>query len=373
MGNPNAVVIDNGSGTIKAGFAGDDAPRAVFPSLVGRPRQSGLVPVNPLTVYVGDEAASRRGTLTLSTPIQHGFVANWDDMTKIWQHVFSSALRVVPQNQPVLLTEPPLNPKANREKMTQIMFDVFNVPSLCLVNQAVLGLLATGNTTGMVVDVGYGASRTVPVYNGAVVSNAVGQCMLAGSDLTDYLEKILVARGYAFTTAADHEVARDIKEKLGYIAIDFDAAMLTASASSELEKNYEMPSGSVITVGNERFQCAEALFKPSLLSMEFDGLHLATNKAIAKCDAAIRPDLYNYCVLVGGSTMFPGMAERMMKELTALAPAGTKIRIIASPLRKYSTWIGGSILASLDMFAARSVTKAEYLEAGPSIIHRKCL
>merc|ERR1712178_301914 len=211
--------------------------------------------------------------------------------------------------------EAPRNPKANRERMTQIMFETFNVPAMYVQIQAVLSLYASGRTTGIVMDSGDGVS---------------------------------------------------------YTALDFDMEMKAAGESSDKEKTYELPDGNIITVGSERFRCPEVLFQPSFIGKEASGIHDTTFQSIMKCDSDIRKDLYANVVLSGGTTMFTGIGERMTKELTALAPSTMKIKVVAPPERKYSVWIGGSILSSLSTFQQMWISKGEYDESGPTIVHRKC-
>jgi len=367
------VVIDNGSGLCKAGFAGEGMPRSVFSSIVGRPKVGQTcTATRRANECVGDEAQAFRGVLTLAYPIEHGIVTCWDDMEKIWHHTFYNELRVSPEDHPVLLTEAPMNPKANRERMTQLMFETFNVPSIYVAIQAVLSLYASGRTTGVVADIGDGVSHIVPVYEGFALPHAMLRIDLAGRDLTDHLAKLMMERGYFFTTSAEREIVRDIKEKLCYVALDFDKELRHASTSADLEKKYELPDGGLITLGSERFRCAEVIFQPRLVYKEAKGVPEAIFESISRCDIDLRRPLYKNVVLSGGTTMFPGMGDRVTRELAMLAPSTVIVRVVAPLERNYSVWIGGSVMASLSTFQQLWISRAEYEEEGPSIIHRKC-
>ncbi|ETO06816.1 actin [Reticulomyxa filosa] len=369
-----SVVIDNGSGTIKAGFSGDNAPQVVFPTVIGRPKHEAITSgKGQKDAYVGDYVHNKEELFQLEHPIECGLVTNWDDMEKIWHHTFYNELCIAPEEHCILLAEAPLNPKAHREKLTQIMFETFNAAAIYLRVQTVLSFYSTGRMTGIAFESGDGVSHSVPISEGYALPHAILRSDFAGKALTDYLQKMLTERGYSLTTSAEREAVCNIKEKFAYIAKDYQSELKKVeTTSSDIEQKYELPDGQIITIGSERFRCPEALFSPNLIGKKSDGIHTLVYESIMKCGFDLRRDFYRSIVLTGGSTLFPNFDARLTKELTSLVPVTTQIKVITHPQCKYSAWIGGSILSSTSNFQDYWVPKILYDNEGPGIIHRKC-
>jgi len=353
----NAVVIDNGSCMIKAGFAGEDRPRSVFSTVVGIPRVEQAKPY-----YVGEKAERISGLLSMKHPIERGIIKDWDDMEKIWHHIFDNELRVAPEDQPVFLTDSVAG-KPNREKMAKVMFEFFNTPAMYVGLSGLLTLYASGLTDGVALCLGDGRFTSVPVINGYPQYDAIETSEVAGDDITRFFNDEIQSRGLFFNESKWHTV-RDIKEKVCYVSQNYE------SEDSKVEKKYELPDGETAIFGEECFRCPEALFKPSLHFKACGGIHELTYNSIMKCDADDHESLFGHIVLSGGTSLFAGLTERFHKEMTALAPSSTKVNIVAPPERMYTPWIGGSILASLHSFQSMLITKEEYDECGCEIVHR---
>jgi actin-related protein len=261
------IIIDNGSGMIKAGFAGEEAPRAVFPTIVGRPKGRSAIGEHK-SEYIGDEAGARRGILNLSYPIADGFVESWEDMEKVWDHTIYNELGVDPNEAVggVLLTEAFRNPKQNREKMTSIMFETFQAKNVYVALSGVMSLHAAGRTTGLACESGHDVTHIIPVFEGFSIPHAVEKLEISGRVLTAWMQKLLQGQGIPLTSSAEMEIVRDMKEKLSYVAQDYEHEFYQATSSSEKDIAYTMPDGRIVNVsGYVRFQCPELLFRPELL------------------------------------------------------------------------------------------------------------
>eukprot|EP01084_Bolivina_argentea_P310372 537063_1 len=254
--------------------------------------------------------------------------------------------------------------------MTQVMFETFNISGMYMQRQEFLAMVASGRTSGIVLNIGDGVCSVMPMYDSCCIERGVYRSDFAGRDITNYLSRILKYSGYSFTETAELQTVRDIKEKLAYCAFNYeDEVKNVEKSSSQFEKNYELPDGQIITIGIERFKCTEVLFKTELIDEEMIPIHTMVTDSIMECPIDIRRDLFSNIILSGGTTMFPGFTDRLSHEIKQLAYHNVKVKGVAPPDRKYSVWIGGSILSAMSYFQNLWITKDQYDERGPGIIN----
>ena len=278
-------------------------------------------------------------------------------------------MRVAPEEHNIMIIESPNNPKQNREKIAQIIFETFNAPGLYISNSAVLSLYSVGKYNGIVIDSGGDFTHFVPIYDCFGMPHAYIQENYAGRDLTLYMQELLYEVGYRAYTTHEKEIVESIKEKVCYVALDFEEELKYVEPF-----DYELPDGTHVTIKDQRIRCPEVLFKPDIIGKDGVGIAKACYNSIQKCDLDKRKDLYNNIVLSGGNSMFNGLKERLIKEIKYLAPNSMEeeVSVIASPERKIAAWIGGSILSSSPYFENSWITKTEYEEEGANIVHKKC-
>ena len=384
------VIIDNGTGYCKAGLSKDEGPRTIFPECIGYPKyRSSMIGTDNSEFFIGNDAENKKAVLTLNYPIEHGVVNNWDEMEKIWGFVFTNELRVDPVEHNVMLTEAPFNPIESKDKMAQIMFETFNVKGLYIAIQGILCLYCMGKTTGMIGDMGDGVTHFVPIFEGYSLPHAIIRIDLAGRDLTEYMMKLLTEIGIRFSTSAEKEITKAIKEKACYVALNFEN-------NNPEPFSYELPDGNIIVIKDQRKRCPEALFNPQLIGKEGVGIAQACYNSIQKCDIDLKQTLYNNIFLTGGTSMFEGLTERFKDEIIKLVPESMKFEVKVNGVgykiekdkkenegkkkengipdfeRKYAVWLGGKALSIISSFESNWVTKTEYEEHGFTIVHRKC-
>ncbi|PFX16978.1 actin-related protein 2 [Stylophora pistillata] len=380
------LVCDNGTGFVKCGYAGSNFPAHIFPSMVGRPIIRSTAKVGDIEVkdlMIGDEASKLRHMLEVNYPMDNGIVRSWEDMKHVWDYTFGETkLNVDPKNCKVLLTEPPLNPTKNRAKMIEVMFENYQFEGVYIAIQAVLTLYAQGLLTGVVIDSGDGVTHICPVYEGFALPHLTRRLDIAGRDITKYLIKLLLLRGYAFNHTADFETVRMMKEKLCYVGYNIEQEQKLALETTVLVEQYTLPDGRVVKMSGERFEAPEALFQPHLINIEGVGVAELLFNTIQAADIDTRAEFYKHIVLSGGSTMYPGLPSRLEREIKQLylervlkgdttKLSKFKIRIEDPPRRKHMVFLGGAVLA--DIMKDKEgfwMTRQEYQEKGIKVLEK---
>ncbi|EJT45029.1 actin-like protein 3 (Actin-related protein 3) [Trichosporon asahii var. asahii CBS 8904] len=411
------LVIDNGTGYTKMGFAGNSEPSFVFPTVIatrqaasssnqargGRTQPTRVGGVEDLDFYIGDEAIANSRTYSLHNPIRHGMIDNWDLMERFWEQSIFKYLRAEPEDHYVLLTEPPLNPPENRENTAEIMFESFNVGGLYIAVQAVLALAASWTSskvsertlTGVVIDSGDGVTHTIPVAEGYVIGSSIKHIPIAGSDITKFVQQLLRDRGETANIPPEDQmrVAEKIKEDYTYVCQDivkefrkYDADPYRyfaryAGEHSVTGRQYN------VDVGYERFLAPEIFFNPEIYSSDFlTPLPEVVDNVIQSSPIDVRRGLYKNIVLSGGSTMFKDFGKRLQRDIkhivdgriqmsedrsgNLIKSSGVEVNVISHKRQRYAVWYGGSLMASTPEFYNVSYSRADYEECGPSLVRR---
>lgn len=431
----NAVVVDVGSHTVKAGFAGEDTPKALFPSAIGlvpNGTGNGAAPMDTDTngqnkrrrldnrLYIGSsDLGYRREHMQVEGALHNGLYQDMDVVQELWEHAFKERLVIDPKEHPILFAEPTINTKALREQMVETAFEQHGCPAIFLAKNAVLSSFATGRQTSLVMDAGHEGTVVCAVHDGYVLQKSITRSPLGGSLLTKCMlkaaESIMAEKN--FTIRPRYSIKRIERQPGVFEAHEVDGSATTASFKQfhvdqiaadmkesicrvsdgpfDAQENvniptvsYELPDGNEIQIGPDRFKVPEVLFQPKLLSsfkglesvQGYDGSQSVASipelvlESVGKCDVDVRRDLYSGIILTGGTSLFTSLRERLEREVGELAAQSAKVKV-TSPAntmeRRFSVWLGGSILASLGSFQQMWMSKQEYEEHGAGMIHKK--
>jgi len=397
-----AVVIDNGTGYTKMGYAGNVDPSFITPTIIAVNEKLATdnkkKGVEDLDFYIGDEAVARATSYATHYPVRHGQIENWTHMEEMWEHCIFRYLRCEPEDHYFLLTEPPLNAPENREYTAEIMFETFNIPGLYIAVQAVLALAASWTSrnvkertlTGTVIDSGDGVTHVIPVAEGYVIGSSIKHIPLAGRDITAFVQNLHRERGEPIPPADSLEVAKRTKELYSYVCPDivkeyqkYDAEptkwFKTYTGTNQKDKKQYL-----VDIGYERFLGPEIFFNPEIFSSDFlTPLPAVVDETVQTCPIDTRRGLYKNIVLSGGSTMFKDFGKRLTRDIKRSVDARIKrseelsggklksqpleVNVISHHMQRCAVWFGGSMLASTPEFYNVCHTRAQYDEIGPSI------
>jgi actin-related protein len=360
------IVIDNGSCYTKSGFNGENAPRSVIPTVIGRFKNpSLLLTEDKEKLYFGKEATHNLATLNLNYPVENGIIKNWDYIEKLWNYLFYNELKVTPEAHNLFLTENIYNSNSDREKIAQIMFEKFNIFNIHIEPQPTMTLFSTSKTTGLIFESGDSCTQIVPIFEGYIIPQGVTSTPLAGRTLTDVFLSKIKDKLQKFKFSNYIEYAKKLKERYSFVKLE--GAPLSNSTEIEL------PDGNKIALRDEQLNLPEIFFDPSSISLEFSGYPELVVEAIKKTDLNLRREFYANILLGGGNTDIKNFPERLKKEISSKIPSNiaSYLRINSQLERKYSAWIGASVVCSIGTFQQMWISKNDYEEVGPHVIHKK--
>ena len=366
-------VIDNGSGYMKAGFSGEEAPKVMFPTMVGKTKVEGIyVGDEKKESIIGSEAEKKFGILNISYPIQGGIIVNWDEMERIWANTFYGELKISPEEHNLLLSESPFITRKDREKMLEMMFETFNCASTYLVAQSVLAAYSVGKSTGISIDCGHTSLNFAPIYEGFLQRHCVQHIPIAGKDINDILINLLIKNGQVIDSKMQKQSIIKAKESFCFLRHDNEDEI--EKKKEEETKDWELPDKKKITISKERYQATEVIFDPKQFGYDYPNFQELFKKTVKSIDSDLREIMLANIIFNGGTTLIKGFKNRVTQEIEqAGQDYEFKKKVHTYPEAQFMAWIGGSILTSLTNFENLWITKAEYKEEGKAtIVHKKC-
>ena len=385
------IIIDIGSGIIKAGISGQESPKTIFPNYIGEPKYSKVLRSFSKSnqemkeQYIGKDCSKYLGILKLRYPVKNGIFENEQDILTVFKYIYQN-LEINNEEireHPILITEPLLNPYSNREKIASALFENLSAPAIFFASQPILSLFSTSNTSGVILESGEGVTQSCVVYEGYSIPNSYIRNNYGGRDVTDYFQTLLKKQGYSFSTTSEFEIVKKIKEEICFTVVGSSSNNPLSNISnlelgnknkSESANTYNLPDGNAIKIGEEKSLAPEILFNPSIIGSEHSSFQEMIVTSINKVDIDLRKNLFNNILISGGNTLFKGIQEKFHTEIKYLSPKNMKVRIHSPGNRLLSCWTGGNVISTLEIFKKMWVTKDDWGEKGnKSIIHIKTI
>ena len=376
------IVIDIGSGEVKAGFSGEEKPKVIFKNYFGEPKYKRVLHSydndgNDIREqYIGDDCEKYLGLIKLRYSVNHGVFEKEQDIFSTFNHIYSK-LELNSQEikeHPVLITEPILNPRTNREKIAKILFDNLGVPAIFFASQPILSLFSTSVTTGIILESGEGVTQSCVVFEGYSIPFSYERYNYGGRDVTEYLKNMLKRRGYNFYNSSEIKLVNDIKEKMCYLETNKRADLPKKGVNKKLVQYY-LPDGNNITIDDEITLAPEILFNPEYIGKEYLSFTQMIINSINKTDIELRRKAYESIWLSGGNTAFKDLNHKLNDELKYIFGKNVVINILENEKinPQYRCWVGGNIISTLEIFKKMWVTKSDWKENGSEIIHIKTI
>ena len=386
------IIIDIGSGIIKAGISGQELPKIMFPNYIGEPKYSKVLRSfrkdnqEIQEQYIGKDCLKFLGILKLRYPVKNGIFENEQDILTVFKYIYQN-LEINNEEireHPILITEPLLNPYINREKIASALFENLSAPAIFFASQPILSLFSTSNTSGVILESGEGVTQSCVVYEGYSIPNSYIRNNYGGRDVTEYFQTLLKKQGYSFSTTSEFEIVRKMKEEICFTAIGNSNSVLSNMSGhfdlggnknkSESSNTYNLPDGNAIKIGEEKCIAPEILFNPSIIGSEYLSFQEMIVTSINKVDIDLRKNLYTNVLISGGNTLFKGIQEKFHTEIKYLSPKNMKVKIHSPGNRLLSCWTGGNVISTLEIFKKMWVTRDDWSEKGnKSIIHVKTI